>query len=115
MGHIDSIIIAIKSALMAAVMQSFGVYSGATLIALIAALARLSYSKDTASFSFFGKFFMMSLSITMIMVHVGKQQGLDRETVIIISGVAAFMAREVLELVVHSKGLITKKIMDKFK
>lgn len=115
MLHIDSTFTALKSAVMAIVMQTFGVYSGATLIAIIAAAARLAYSKEPASIKIFGKFFIMSLSLTMIMVHIGKQQGFDHETIIIVSGVAAFMAREVLEMVINSKGVIKKMILQRFK
>lgn len=115
MSHVESILLAFKAAFMAAIMQSFGVYSGATLIAIVAAAARLAYSKEQASIKFFWKFFVMSLSLTMIMVHIGKQQGFDRETIIIISGVAAFMAREVLQMVLHSKGIITQILASRFK
>lgn len=115
MSHIESIIIALKAAIMAAIMQTFGIYSGATLIAFVAAACRLAYSKEPASIKYFWRFFVMSLSLTMLMVHIGKWRGFDPEAVIIISGVAAFMAREALELALHSKGIIAKMILARFK
>ncbi len=104
----ESWITAISSMAMAAIVTTFGPYSGASIIAIVAALSRLAYSREKVTLLLFGRFFAMSLSITMIMVHLGKLEGWENELVIVVSGVAAFLAREVLEVIVGSKDKLIK-------
>jgi len=100
----------IRASLMVAILHTFSLYNGASLIALIAALARLAYTKETISFCLFGRFFTMSIAITMLVVHIGKAHDWDGELVIIVSGFCAFLCRELLELVMLSKDTILKHI-----
>ncbi len=115
MVHLESLMSAILAGISAIFFQTFGLYSGATLIAICAAIARLAYSREPATLKTFWKFLGMSLPLTMLMVHIGKQQELDGESVIILSGVIAFMSREVLELIMKSKEPLIKLISARFK
>jgi len=107
----QTIVTAVKAALMTAIMQTVGLYAGAILIALIAALARLAYTAEKASLNLFGRFFIMSLSLTMLLVHVGELQGWDKQLTIIISGVSAFLCREILETLINSKSSLVQKLL----
>lgn len=100
----------LKALGIAAILTELGLYKGAAIIAFIAAASRLSYTAEKATFWLFGRFFFMSLSITMLMVHIGKANEFSNDIVIIISGITAFLCREVLELVVKSKDSIWSKI-----
>ena len=80
-------------------------YYGAVFIALIASVSRLSYGVNAASFSVWVRYFVMSLSITMLIVHIGHYHQLDKEFIIIISGVSAFMSKEILHTIILSKDL----------
>ena len=111
----EQVIALVKSIAIAATMVSFGIYQGAAIIAVIAAMSRLAYTTEKASFSLFGRFFVMSLSITMLMVHVGLWREWDAEFVIIVSGISSFLCREMLEAIVESRTLIIKKIMGRLK
>ena len=104
----------LKSFIMAAVMTTFGLYQGAALIAFIAALSRVAYTSEQTSFRLFGRFFIMSLSITMLMVHIGKLSGWSDDVVIIFSGITAFLCREFLEAIVASKDIIIKRVIGVF-
>ncbi len=105
----------IKSGIMAFTMLSFGIYQGAALIALIAALSRLAYTADQPTFRLFGRFFIMSLSLTMLVVHIGLLEKWDNNLVVIVSGVSAFLCREVLEVLISSKDTIVSKILERLK
>lgn len=107
----DSLIALVKSLAMAATMATFGIYHGAVFIAIFAALSRLAYTHEKSSLKLFGRFFVMSLSLTMMLVHVGQISGWSSDIVIVVSGVVAFLCREVLESIVASKDLIIKKIV----
>ena len=111
----ETALTAIKASIMAAIMNTFGLYTGAALISAVAALARIAYSPENPSIKLFGRFFAMSLGLTMIMVHIGNLRGWDNQTVIVVSGVAAFLCREVFDLVMHSKNQIIKQIIGRIK
>lgn len=107
----ETILTGVKAALMAVIMQTFGLYAGATLIALVAALARLAYTAEQPSFNLFSRFFIMSLALTMLMVHVGQLQNWGTQLTIVISGVVAFLCREILQAVMASKDSIIRRLL----
>lgn len=107
----ETLLTGIKAAIMAAIMQTFGLYAGAFLIALIAALARLAYTAEQPSFNLFGRFFTMSLALTMLMVHVGQLQNWETQLTIVVSGVAAFLCREIFQVVMDSKDSIIRRLL----
>lgn len=111
----ETILTAIKSLIMAAFVTTFGIYTSAAFIALIAAITRIAYTSDKASLKLFGRFFIMSLAITMMMVHIGQLQGWSNDMTIIVSGITAFLCREVLESVAKSKDIIVNRVMGMFK
>ncbi len=91
-------------------MLTFGIYTGAIIIALIAALCRLAYTENKLSIALFGKFFIMSACLTMLIVHIGNIQKWSNDLVVIVSGVVAFLAREVLVTLVN----VSKPLMNKW-
>lgn len=111
----ETILTAAKSLIMAAFVTTFGIYTSAALIALIAAITRIAYTSDKISLKLFSRFFTMSLAITMLMVHIGQLQGWSNDLTIVVSGVTAFLCREVLESVTKSKDIIVNKVMSIFK
>lgn len=111
----DSLIALAKTLLMAFMMVEFGIYEGAVLIALIAAFSRMAYTPENPTPGLFSRFFVMSLSITMIMVHVGLYFHWERDPLVIISGVSAFLSKELLEFLMKSRTSIFKKIAGTFK
>lgn len=104
-----------KTSAMAVTMTTFGIYEGAAIIAFIAALSRSAYTHEKLTVRLFGRFFTMSLSITMLIVHIGLLNDWGEDQVIIVSGVTAFLCREVLESIMSSKDLIIKRIVRAFK
>lgn len=111
----ETLLTALKASAMAAVMQTFGLYAGAILIAFIAAMARLAYSYERASVNTFVRFFVMSLSVAMLMVHVGELRGWTTPEVIVISGPAAFLSQEMLETLLASRKALLEKVWRRFK
>ncbi|MBE0469611.1 MAG: hypothetical protein IBX55_08925 [Methyloprofundus sp.] len=101
----------IKSIAVSAMLVSLGIYQGAAVIAIVAALSRLAYTDEQSSVALFSRFFVMSLSISMLMVHVGLWLDLDKELLIVISGISAFLCREVLEVIISSKDILLKKLL----
>ena len=86
--------------------STFGIYTGAITIAMIASLARLAYTKEKASLRLFSTFYIISLSITLLMVHVGLLREWDTNTTIILSGLAAFLGKDLLDILISSKTLL---------
>lgn len=113
----------IKTLLLAIILTPFGLYTGATFgiytgaitIAMVAALSRLAYTKEKLSCRLFFSFYTMSLSITLIFVHVGKLNGWGMDTTIIISGVSAFLGKEFLDVIMSSKELFLKHLIRRLK
>ena len=106
---VDSLFSLGKYLIAALMMVSFGIYEGAAIIALIAALSRIAYTQEKASLKLFIKFLTMSLAITMGMVHVGSMLDWDKDLLVIISGISAFLCREFFEAVMNSKGFLFKR------
>ena len=103
-----------KALILPAIIASLLSYSGALIIALIASLVRLAYTKESASFDLFIRFFFMSLGITLLMVSVGKLQGWGEDTLIVASGISAFLSREILDILIESRRIMLKIVVRKF-
>ena len=116
----DISITAIKALFIAAVMNTFNLYSGAIVIAFFASILKLFYYKNEdedkscipcAMGRNFLKFFGISLPLTLFMVHVCMLYEFDPQLSIVYSAIVAFLGREILDIVVVEIPPILKKII----
>lgn len=106
-----------KTLLGALIMKALGVYAGAIIIALIAALVRTVYKAEiTEGFTEFSlafvQFFILAFGLAMLVVHIGQWQGWSENLVIIVSSFVAFMSRETLDIVSFTFTASKKKVME---
>ena len=88
--------------------QSFGLYGGAISIAFFASILKLFYhNNDCPEDCFlccitiqFGKYFGVSLPLTLLMVHISLFYNLETQATIIASAIVAFLGREILDIII---------------
>jgi len=103
----------------ATISQGYETYAGAGVIAIAAAIVRVSYTTDgcacpTPRSCLFVRFLAMGLPLTMLAVHVGHKYGWSTDDTIMASSVAAFLSRELLELVFAAKRMVFARILRRF-
>ena len=100
--------------------QGYEMYAGAGVIAIAAAIVRVSYTTDESvcpispKLCLFASFLSMGLPLTMLAVHVGHKYGWSTDDTIMASSAAAFLSREILELVFTAKRLVFARILRRF-
>lgn len=99
-------IVTLKALALAVIADFFGLYSGAFMIAFIAAMMRVFYGSENCfdeeecklccRLWLFARYFSMSLGVSMLFVHIGLWQTWPEQKTIVLSGVAAFLGREIV-------------------
>jgi hypothetical protein len=92
-------LVPIQLAIVAGVSSFYGTYAGALAIALIAATMRSVYGVDKTRSGFFNNL-VLSTGMAMLMVHVSRIRGWDVDVSTILTGIAAFLSKELLDILV---------------
>jgi len=99
---------------------STNIYLGAFAVAIMSAFTRIVY-EDIASTGLtyvnikkFLRYFILSLGLAMLMLHVGIMFALSENEIIIISSVFAFMSEETYNFVVLNWSKVLKKLGSKY-
>ena len=88
-------------------------YLGAFLIAGMSAITRSVYDSTkcaTCGLQKFPRYFILSLALAMLMLHVGLAAELSNNEIIVISAIFAFMSEETMYFIVTNWGLILAKL-----
>ena len=99
---------------------STNVYLGAFFVAIMSAFTRIVY-EDIASvgltslnFKKFFRYFILSLSLAMLMLHIGLTFNLNDNQIIVISAIFAFMSEETLRFVIANWSKVLIKLGSKY-
>lgn len=95
---------------------SSNVYLGAFVVAIMSAFTRIVYEDITSTgltylnIKKFLRYFILSLSLAMLMLHVGLMFSLSENEIIIVSSVFAFMSEETYNFVVFNWSKVLNKL-----
>lgn len=107
-----------KLAIGIAVWATTNIYVGAFAIALMSALTRAIFESDCGAdhsrcMSKVFRYFLMSLALAMLFVHIGLWQEWNRDATIVISSIFAFMSEETMRFVIRGWNTALVKVVDK--
>ena len=92
-------------------------YLGAFTVAFISAFTRIIYDDTTSkgiNFKKFFRYFILSLSLAMLFLHIGLALSLNPDEIIILSAIFAFMSEETLYFIVTNWTKVLNKISSKY-
>ena len=110
----------LKGVLIAVIATAFDLYTGAMMIAIIASITRMFYEEDgcrnkpcvwCCKTSMFFKNLGISLGVTLLLVHVGLMYKWDQQQTIVISGIAAFMGKELIDILMSTVPAIVRRYL----
>lgn len=110
MDHLPSTIVSVLAGVFATVYGN--VYFGAVVIAVMAATTRVAFEIQRETFAeYLGvwvRFFLMSVGLCMLFVHIGNLATWNTDTTIVVAGGFACFAEETLVVLKTSWTSITK-------
>lgn len=101
-----------------AIWISTNIYFGAFAIAFISAFTRIVYEAEcrngpaSCSKKFF-RYFILSLGLAMLFVHVGLINKWSQDTTIVVSAVFAFMSEETFRFIMKNWELVLVRLSNK--
>lgn len=112
--------VTLKGVLIAVIATAFDLYTGAIMIAIIASVTRMFYEEDgcrtqnciwCCKLSMLLKNLGISLGVTLLLVHVGLMYNWDQQQTIVISGIAAFMGKELIDILMSVAPTMFRKYL----
>jgi len=97
---------AIATKMFITILAVLGIYHAAFCIAVIASFSRMAYKSEPSNdlyhwFQQWFRLFIINVSMTMFIVHVGAWAKYNPDLIVMISAVCAFLSREIIDLVLY--------------
>lgn len=107
-----------KLAIGIAVWATTNIYVGAFAIAAMSALTRVIFEADCQNshpqcFLKVFRYFLMSLALAMVFVHIGLWQAWNKDATVVVSSIFAFMSEETMRFLVKGWNNLLVKVADR--